>query len=242
LNELQASSVLAAVRDERLRRSGRRIDSLFPDDGPLRRALYVKHLEFFKAGALHRERLFLAGNRVGKSDTGCYEDTLHLTGDYPHWWEGRRFACPVEAWIAGETSLTTRDILQKKLLGGWGDFGSGLIPRDSIVHWTAKRGVADSVDTVFVKARDGGTSSLGFKSYGEGRSNFQGTAKHVIHLDEEAPMDVWVECVMRTMVVPGSADGGLIFCTMTPVSGWGELVETFLGAQANAPDSATLET
>ena len=229
--------MLAAVHDERLRRSGRFIDTRFPDEGPLRRELYVKHLEFFRAGAVHRERLFLAGNRCAKSDTGCYEDTVHLTGDYPSWWEGRRFACPIEAWVAGDTSLTVRDILQAKLLGKWGEFGTGFIPRDAIVHWTAKRGVPDTVDTVFVKNIAGGVSSLGFKSYAEGRQNFQGTAKHVIHLDEEPPLDVAVECIVRTMIVPGCADGGLLFITETPVNGWGEVIEMFLGGNASQNDT-----
>ncbi len=170
----------------------------------------------------------MAGNRVGKSDTGCYEDTLHLTGDYPAWWEGRRFACPVECWIAGETNLTVRDILQKKLLGAWGSFGTGMIPRDAIVHWTAKRGVADSVDTVFVRSLSGGVSSLSFKSYAEGRQNFQGTAKHVIHFDEEPSQETYIEALLRTMIVPGCDTGGLMMVTFTPIEGWSTLIEDFL--------------
>jgi phage terminase large subunit-like protein len=232
VNAVEAQTLLEAAAAERLRRTGRALDRYFPDEGPLRRERYVKHLEFFRAGAQHRERLFMAGNRVGKSDTGCFEDAVHATADYPPWWEGRRFACPVEAWIVGETNLTVRDILQRKLLGAWGAFGSGLIPRDAIVTWTAKRGVADSVDTVFVQSRAGGVSSLSFKSYAEGRQNFQGTAKHVIHCDEEPPLAVWVECLMRTMIVPGCDEGGLAMITMTPVEGWSEVIEAFLGADA----------
>ena len=40
-----------------------------------------------------------------------------LTGLYPHWWTGRRFTGPVEAWAVGTNSQTTRDIVQAKLLG-----------------------------------------------------------------------------------------------------------------------------
>jgi phage terminase large subunit-like protein len=232
LNASQAKllDLAAAVEAERTRRNGRKIDTYFPDTGELRRERYVKHLEFFRAGAVHRERLFMAGNRVGKSDTGCYEDVVHLTGDYPAWWEGRRFECPIEAWIAGETNLTVRDILQRKLLGPWGQFGTGLIPRESLVTWTTKRGVADSVDTVFVRSAAGGVSSLGFKSYAEGRQNFQGTAKHLIHFDEEPKSEVYVEALLRTMIVPGCAAGGLMIVTFTPVEGWTQVIEDFLGA------------
>src|SRR5690349_9110680 len=64
-----------------------KFSSLFPDSGPLRRELYTKHMEFFKAGAKYRERCFMAGNRVGKTVAGSFETTCHVTGDYPDWWE-----------------------------------------------------------------------------------------------------------------------------------------------------------
>lgn len=211
---------------------GRKIDAYFPDEGPLRRALYVKHLEFFDAGRTHRERLFMAGNRVGKSDTGLYEDVLHLTGDYPSWWTGRRFECPVDLWLAGDTNLTVRDILQHKLLGKWGEFGSGLLPRERFITHTTKRGVADSVDTAFVRHVSGGVSNCSFKSYAEGRKNFQGTAKHVVHFDEEPPSDVYYEALLRTMIVPGCEQGGIALVTFTPIEGWSEIIESFLGADA----------
>src|SRR5688572_17268819 len=89
-----------------------RFDALFPDEGPLRRELYVKHLEFFKAGLNYRERCFMAGNRVGKTISGSYETTCHLTGEYPKWWQGRVFPHPIRAWAAGKTNETTRDIIQ----------------------------------------------------------------------------------------------------------------------------------
>src|SRR5437016_6118277 len=80
------------------------MDSYFPSSGPLCRELYAKHMEFFKAGAEYRERAFIAANRVGKTLAGAYETTLHLTGDYPEWWKGRRFTQPVMGWAAGDSS------------------------------------------------------------------------------------------------------------------------------------------
>jgi hypothetical protein len=98
-------------------RAGYKIRGYFPDTGPYRRELYPKHMALIAAGQIHRERCFLAGNRVGKTDLGAYEMTCHLTGLYPHWWNGRRFEHPIEAWAGGETSVTCRDITQEKLLG-----------------------------------------------------------------------------------------------------------------------------
>src|SRR3546814_18531691 len=60
----------------------------------------------------------MAANRVGKTEgVGGYETTLHLTGEYPSWWEGRRFERPIAAWVAGKTNETTRAIVQTKLFG-----------------------------------------------------------------------------------------------------------------------------
>jgi phage terminase large subunit-like protein len=155
-----------------------KIFSLYPDSGPLRRELYRKHLQFFAAGATHQERAVIAANRSGKSfGIGGYETTLHLTGLYPDFWEGRRFHAPIEAWAAGDTSETTRDIIQQILMGNPGEFGTGLIPRDCILSCTHRAGVAQAVDTVRVRHATGGTSWLGFRSYDQGRAKFQGTTK-----------------------------------------------------------------
>src|SRR3954453_1708678 len=102
----------AAAELLRRRTSRNKIRTYYPDEGPLRRELYPKHTAFFAGGAMHRERLMLAANRVGKTEgVGAYESTLHLTGVYPPWWVGRRWDRPISAWAAGDTSKTVRDIL-----------------------------------------------------------------------------------------------------------------------------------
>ena len=44
---------------------------------------YAKQLEFHAAGAMHRERLLMAANQVGKTYCGAAEAAYHLTGCYP---------------------------------------------------------------------------------------------------------------------------------------------------------------
>lgn len=208
-----------------------RFETLFPADGPFRRELYPKHLEFFRVGATWRERCFMAANRVGKTVAGGYEMTCHLTGLYPEWWEGRRFRNPVRAWAAGDTNETTRDIIQLELLGQVvgvdggrkGLDGSGLIPRDCIGQPKWKQGVQDLIDTIPVLHVSGGWSMIGFKSFDQGRRAFQGTAKEVIWLDEECPEDVYGECLIRT-----ATTRGLLMTTFTPLSGLTETVLQFL--------------
>ncbi len=68
-SELTKTQRLLILRQEKVRRvSTRRFDLFYPDTGPLRRSLYQKHLEFFRAGAKYRERCFMAANRVGKTE------------------------------------------------------------------------------------------------------------------------------------------------------------------------------
>jgi hypothetical protein len=173
------------------------------------RHLYPKHVEHFRAGATFRERCFMAANRVGKTfGGGGFEMACHLTGLYPDWWEGKRFRNSIKAWACGKTNETTRDIVQNVLLGDVAFDGprkvvdgSGMIPRDLIglgqgdVTW--KQGVSDLIDTIKIKHVSGGWSKLGLKSYHQGRGSFEGMAQHVIWDDEEPPLDVYGEQIMR---------------------------------------------
>lgn len=224
--------MLDKVRERRqFIESGRRFFEYYPDETTdwngqtfHARHLYPKHLQFFEAGAEHRERCAIAANRVGKSEgMGGYEMTCHLTGLYPDWWPGRRFDRPVNAWGAGTKGDTVRDIVQFKLLGQPHSKGTGLLPRDTILNTTSKPGVPDGVEHVYVKHVSGGTSTLTFKSYKEGRVAFEGTEQDVIWLDEEPPMDVYGECLIRTMTT-----GGMIMVTFTPLLGISATVLSFL--------------
>lgn len=198
--------------------------SYYPDTGPLRRELYVKHTQFFEAGTKFRERLMLAANRVGKTEgVGGYELALHLTGLYPAWWKGKRFTRPIDAWAAGDTGKTVRDIIQFKLLGPLHDKGSGLIPKDLILKTPMKQGISDAVDTIFVKHVSGGISQVTLKSYDQRRESFQGTEKDIVWLDEECGIDIYTECLLRTMT-----NNGVLMLTFTPLLGLSEMVMAFL--------------
>ncbi|CAH2395938.1 hypothetical protein MES5069_1270024 [Mesorhizobium escarrei] len=52
---------------------------------------YPRQAEFHAAGAINRERLFMAGNQLGKTRAGGAEWAMHLTGRYPAWWQGKVF-------------------------------------------------------------------------------------------------------------------------------------------------------
>ncbi len=228
MDRSKALQLLELLEEKKRRTSRRKIDSYFPDSGPLRRELYVKHVQFFESGTSHRERLFLAANRVGKTESvGAYEVSCHATGQYPKWWQGRRFTKPIRCWVAGDTSKTVREILQAKLLGPIGSWGTGVIPGDSIERTTRQTGTADTIDTVYVKHVAGGVSQIVFKSYDQRRESFQGTEQDVIWLDEEPPQDIYTECLLRTMAT-GGFKGGTVLLTFTPLLGLSEVVLSFL--------------
>jgi phage terminase large subunit-like protein len=205
------------------RRAGRKLSTYYPETGPFRRELYPKHMEFFRLGASKRERLFLAANRVGKTEgAGGYELACHLTGIYPAWWTGRRFSRHNQWWAAGDTRETVRDILQRKLLGKRGEEGTGLIPREAI-HHAAPGFIPDAIQAIWVKHASGGISVVQFKSYDQGREAFQGTEQDGVWLDEEPPVDVYTECLLRTMT-----NDGVVMLTFTPLRGMSEVVLSFL--------------
>ncbi len=77
-----------------------------------------------------------------------------------------------------------------------------------------------------VRHRGGGWSTLGMKSYQQGRGSFEGTEQHVIWLDEEPPMDVYGECLIRTMTTHG-----IIMLTFTPLEGMSQVVLHFMPAE-----------
>ena len=187
---------------------------------------YSKQREFHEAGAVHRERLFMAGNQLGKTVAGSFEMAMHLTGKYPDWWTGRRFDEPGRYWAAGETRVSTRDTVQKLLIGEpekEEEWGSGAIPGEDIIDTFRAMGVANALDGVVVKHVSGGSSTVLFKAYEQGRAKWQGDTLNGLWFDEEPPQDIYTEGLTRT-----NATNGLVFLTFTPLKGMSDVVQMFL--------------
>jgi len=207
------------IRRELWRRKYNKIDSYFPDEGPLRRELYHKHMEFFEDGSSHRERTAMAANRIGKTEgMGGYEVVLHASGNYPHWWKGRRFKKPVNILVGGETSKLVRDSIQLKLLGPLHEKGTGLIRLDDIIDTTPKQGIPKAIDEIFVR-HPKGQSVIQFQSYDQGREVFQATERDIVWFDEEPPLDIYAEGLIRT-----TTTDGMVISTFTPLKGMSETV------------------
>jgi len=183
---------------------------------------YPKQKQFFESGAKHRERLFMAGNRLGKSMAGSYEVAYHLTGLYPDDWQGRRLDSPTVWWVAGEDGQSTRDTPQKLLLGTRQEPGTGTIPKHLIIESKTARGVPDLLDYAVVQHK-AGKSYVYFKTYGKGRDRWQSADLDGVWFDEEPDIDVYLEGITRT-----NTKMGPIIVTFTPLKGMSDVVARFL--------------
>jgi phage terminase large subunit-like protein len=219
----QLSTLLkAAEREWEKRASRNRLKDYRP---------YIKQREFHAAGKQHDERLFMAGNQLGKTIAGGFEWAIHLTGRYPDWWDGRAFDSPVKFWAAGVTGESTRDNPQRILIGPpqqeemW---GTGSIPFECIKETTPARGVPNSLDSCIVRWGGGGDvqaqeSILSFKSYEKGREKWQGETLDGVWDDEEPPLDIYSEGKTRVQ-----ARNGILIVTFTPLLGMSDVVNLFL--------------
>ena len=191
-----------------------------------------KQKEFHTAGATHNERLFMAGNQLGKTLSGGAETAMHLTGLYPDWWQGKRFNEPVRFWAASVTGEGTRDNPQRALIGNpeqESEWGTGLLPKDTILGTRPGMGTVNLLDHVSVKHISGGKSYCGFKHYSQGREKWQGPTLHGVWFDEEPPLDIYSEGKTRT-----NKHGIFTYMTFTPLLGMSEVVHSFLTDEQQA--------
>ena len=189
---------------------------------------YEPQMKFFAEGRTHHQRLLRGGNQVGKSFSAAFEASLHMTGQYPKWWPGKRFTKATRGWIVGVTAQLVRDGPQRQLVSRQGEFGSGTIPLASFASKPVMvPGGTGSIDTLSVAhhsegARDG-ISTATFKSFEQGAAKMQSESVDWIWIDERCPEDVYSELLART-----TATDGILFMSYTPLKGGGELTYRFL--------------
>jgi phage terminase large subunit-like protein len=209
--------VLELLQEKKRRLETRRIEQYDP---------YDYQTKFHTEGQGCPQRILMAANRVGKTYCGAAETAYHLTGNYPEWWQGRRFNKPIRAWAAGESNDTTRDIIQKELFGNPQDptkKGTGSVPLDNIVETVRKPGVPNAFSSVLVKHKSGGNSQISFKAYEQGFEKFMGEAIDVVWLDEEPKQEIFSQCITRT-----ADTDGIVYMTFTPERGMTSVVSAFM--------------
>jgi phage terminase large subunit-like protein len=186
---------------------------------------FEHQLTFFKTGTSER-RGILAANRIGKTVSTCFETAMHLTGQYPDWWEGHRFNGPITAMVAGEGWSQVALVLQNELLGTQDiklqdNIGTGAIPRDSIIVDTMRNDGANCIGCE-IKHVSGGKSYLLFANYTQEVRQLQGFKLNLAVFDEQPPDDFFSEIVTRTATTQGK-----VLCSFTPLKGLNGLVSKF---------------
>lgn len=160
---------------------------------------HEKQVIFHSSGS--KSKLFIGGNRSGKTVGGATEAIWWLTGTHPY-----------------RTDLPKGPIRGRCVSV---DFTNGVekIVGPEIARWappSALRGgswkSAWDKETRTLYFENG--SFLEFMSYDQDLDKFAGTSRHFIWFDEEPPNDIFNECMMRLIDT-----GGSYWVTMTPVEG-----------------------
>jgi phage terminase large subunit-like protein len=202
---------------------------------------YDPQLRFFEVGAKYHQRLIRGGNQVGKSFSAAFEASLHLSGNYPSWWQGRRFAKPTRGWVIGPTAQLVRDGPQRQLCSKGGEFGTGTIPLASFAGKPVMvPGGTGSIDTLSVSHQTGGKrdgiSTCTFKSFEMRSEKMQSESVDWIWIDERCSEEIYSELLART-----TATDGILFLSYTPLKGGGELTYRFLNEYSSDRSDTRIE-
>ena len=160
---------------------------------------HKKQIKFHSSQA--RGRLYIGGNRSGKTTGGVVEDLRWVTKTHPY-----RLAIPnrpVKGRVIGVDFLNG---IQKILLP---EFARWLPPSElQNGSWEDSYSKGERVLTL------ANGSFIEFMSYDQDLDKFAGTSRDFVHYDEEPPKDIFTENSARLIDV-----GGSWWMTMTPVNG-----------------------
>jgi hypothetical protein len=107
------------------------------------------------------------------------------------------------------------------------DWGTGYIPLDTINGWSRRQGTPNALDSISVKHKNGGLSTVLFKSYDQGRTKWQANTVDIVSFDEEPKEEIYSEGITRT-----TATKGMVLMTFTPLLGMSNVVRRFLNEQS----------
>lgn len=169
-----------------------------------------KQLAFHATGLIAKERAFFAGNRCGKTLCTSAEWCMHLTGNYPDWWNGYRYTKPINIWVAGVTNNETFQTLAQYYVGD--------LTKEGFIHSSLILRKEPQKHLYYIKHASGGVSKIRFKSYEQKADAWQAETLDGVHLDEEPPSKIYSEAITRTLST--SQDHyGQVTCSLTPLKG-----------------------
>lgn len=157
-----------------------------------------KQIKFHKS--TRRKRLYIGGNRSGKTVGGINEDIWWLMGNHPY---KRTPDPPIHGRIIGVDFENGIERILKPNMKRW-------LPPSALKNGSWEDSYHATTRTLTLN----NGSQVEFMSYVQDVAKFAGTSRHFIHFDEEPPKSIYTENKARTVDV-----GGSMWFTMTPVDG-----------------------
>ena len=148
-------------------------------------------------------RLYIGGNRSGKTVGGICEDLWYATGRHPFKDIKKRWDGPTRGRIVSVDFINGHEKIIMPELSRW------LAPSD--LRGGAWSTAFDKQERV-LNFQNG--SFIELMSYDQDLDKFAGTSRHWTHFDEEPPNDIYTECMARLVDTGGDA-----WITMTPIEG-----------------------
>ena len=179
-----------------LEENPRSLERLLSD---LKNDVYPKQKLFIESDK--RIKLFIGGNRSGKTTSGVIDIVLELVGKHPLQIQGKRPFPPLY-WRACAPDFPTIDKVLAPEFIHW-------LPKDCFDRY-------DSRNKILYCKQDSPArgSKIDFLSYEQELEKFGAAKRHGLMLDEEPPEDVYNESLMRLIDY-----GGRIVICMTPIKG-----------------------
>ena len=159
----------------------------------------MEHQQKFHS-SVAKGRLFIGGNRSGKTVSGVVEDTFWLMGRHPH----RPVPpAPVRGRIVAVDILQGVEKIILPELARW-------IPPSELIDQSWESSYNRGLRTLTLA----NGSFVELMSYEMDLEKFAGTSRHFVHFDEEPPKSIFNENMARLVDT-----GGSWWCSMTPVEG-----------------------
>lgn len=168
---------------------------------------HAKQLLFHEA--LEKAKLYVGGNRAGKTTAGVTEDIWWLLGRHPY------RPTPPPPITGRIVSFDFEEGVNKIIIPEFLKW----LPPSELVNGSWEDSYNGKSHTLTL--RNG--SVVEFMSYEQDILQFAGTSRHFIHFDEEPPKGIFTECLMRLIDVKGS-----YWVTMTPLDGSESFIYTDL--------------
>lgn len=178
---------------------------------------HEKQVAFHSSDA--KARLYIGGNRSGKTTGGIAEDIMWLTGKHPY-----RVTPPppIRGRIVSVDFLNGIEKIIKPELSRW-------LPPSELLGGSWSTAYNKELRTLTLE----NGSFVEFMSYDQDLDKFAGTSRHFIHFDEEPPQDIWLENKTRLIDT-----GGSYWITMTPVEGMTWIYDDIYMPGKNDPSSS----